>query len=82
MTPISRTLNVMACVKLDQEDRPMESKKKTTVPNYSNLDFPSCKDLVIKDRLTQLNQLKHDYTALIQLALSRLVLFSERKHLL
>ena len=49
MTPISRTLNVMA-YKAPSRRKAHEKSKKTTVLSYANFDFPSCKDLVKKDR--------------------------------
>ena len=47
MTPISRTLNEMA-YKARQETRKAHGKsKKTTVINYGNVEFASCKDLAV-----------------------------------
>ena len=49
MTPISRALNVMAYQAQSRRKRATESKKRTTVINLANFDFPSCKGLAIKD---------------------------------
>ena len=49
MTPISRTLDAMAHIKLDQERKKAQRKsKKTTVIDYANAEYTSCKDLAIK----------------------------------
>ena len=50
MTPISRTLNVMAYQAHAIKKKTANGKsKKTTVINLANFDFPSCKGLAIKD---------------------------------
>ena len=47
MTPISRTLNVIAYQSsLIKKETAHGKSKKTTVINLANFDFPSCKGLV------------------------------------
>ena len=51
MTPISRTLNVMAyqSSSIKKETAAHGKSKKTTVIDLANLDFSSCKGIAIKD---------------------------------
>ena len=43
------TERIMVYQARSRRKRPKESKKKTTVINLANLDFPSCKGLARKD---------------------------------